>query len=196
MKKISAQKRRQKILKAAKELFAQKGFEGVTVKTLAQKAGVSEALLYKHFKSKEEIYATLLQEKAKDIEFYFPLNSKDEPKAALTQIAVNFLERNVTDPSFVRVFLFSSLEEHELFEQILLKLKSLFFSQLEELFQKWIDQGKIKNYDVKMLANFFFAQLYYVLLSKTIFSSDDFNAYTLSELANQAVELFLKGVEA
>src|SRR6185503_3576029 len=40
-------------------LFARKGFASTTTKELAEAAGVSEALLYKHFPSKESLYSEI-----------------------------------------------------------------------------------------------------------------------------------------
>ncbi len=55
--RLSSDERRQAILDAAIPLFVEQGFRGVTTRLLAQKAGVSEALLYQHFPSKEALYA-------------------------------------------------------------------------------------------------------------------------------------------
>ena len=54
---MSAEDRRDFIIASALPLFAREGFRGVTTKMLAKEAGVSEALLYQHFPSKEAIYA-------------------------------------------------------------------------------------------------------------------------------------------
>lgn len=43
------------ILKASLNLFAEKGYDAVSVRDIAKVAGVSEAALYKHFKGKEEM---------------------------------------------------------------------------------------------------------------------------------------------
>lgn len=51
--------RRNTILAAAMPLFARYGFEGTTTKQIASQAGVSEALLYRHFKGKRAIYLAL-----------------------------------------------------------------------------------------------------------------------------------------
>jgi AcrR family transcriptional regulator len=42
---------------AGRRVFAEHGFQGTTTKALAEAAGVSEALLFKHFPSKEAIFA-------------------------------------------------------------------------------------------------------------------------------------------
>lgn len=46
-------------------MFAEKGFDGTTTRELAKAAGVSEALLYKHFPSKESLYTAMLDACAK-----------------------------------------------------------------------------------------------------------------------------------
>jgi AcrR family transcriptional regulator len=48
--------RRQEILRAAEKLFSEKGFKGATTKQLAARAGVHEAILFRHFKNKRELY--------------------------------------------------------------------------------------------------------------------------------------------
>lgn len=53
--RIDFEQRREQILDAVSSLFAEKGL-AVTTKELAAAAGVSEALIYKHFKSKEELF--------------------------------------------------------------------------------------------------------------------------------------------
>ena len=63
--RLTAEARKEAIVEAVQDIFAEKGFDGVTIKELAQAAGVSEALLYKHFPSKESLYAAMLDACAK-----------------------------------------------------------------------------------------------------------------------------------
>ena len=59
--RLTAEARREAIVEAVRDVFAQKGFDGTTTRELAKAAGVSEALLYKHFPSKESLYAAMLE---------------------------------------------------------------------------------------------------------------------------------------
>ena len=59
-RRVSSAERRQKILDAARPLFADLGFRGVTTRAVAEAAAISEALLYRHFESKEELYKAVL----------------------------------------------------------------------------------------------------------------------------------------
>jgi len=63
--RLSAEARKEAIVAAVQDVFAEKGFDGTTTRELAKAAGVSEALLYKHFPSKESLYAAMLHGCAK-----------------------------------------------------------------------------------------------------------------------------------
>jgi AcrR family transcriptional regulator len=58
--KLTGDERRAAIVAAVRRVFAEKGFHGTTTRELGQAAGVSEALLFKHFPNKEALYAAML----------------------------------------------------------------------------------------------------------------------------------------
>jgi len=64
--RLSAEQRREAIVKAVLPLFARKGFANTTTRELAEAAGVSEALIYKHFPSKESLYGEIQNTGCKD----------------------------------------------------------------------------------------------------------------------------------
>jgi AcrR family transcriptional regulator len=57
--RLSGEERRESILRAVGAVFAENGFRGTTTRALAEAAGVSEALLFKHFPNKEALYAAV-----------------------------------------------------------------------------------------------------------------------------------------
>jgi AcrR family transcriptional regulator len=57
--KLSCEERRAAILRAVRRVFAEKGFDGTTTRELADAAGVSEALLFKHFPNKEALFSAM-----------------------------------------------------------------------------------------------------------------------------------------
>ena len=56
------EERRQVILNAALELFAENGYHSTPISAIAKKAGVSKGLIYNYFKSKEEILLVLYEQ--------------------------------------------------------------------------------------------------------------------------------------
>jgi AcrR family transcriptional regulator len=59
--RLDSEERRKAIVAAAMPLFARKGFAGTTTRELAQAANISEALLFKHFPSKRDLYGEILR---------------------------------------------------------------------------------------------------------------------------------------
>jgi TetR/AcrR family transcriptional regulator, transcriptional repressor of aconitase len=59
--RLDSDERRKAIVRAAVPLFARKGFAGTTTRELAEAAGISEALLFRHFPSKQSLYREIRQ---------------------------------------------------------------------------------------------------------------------------------------
>src|SRR5579884_4273251 len=59
--RLDSDERRDAIVRAAVPLFARKGFAGTTTREIAEAAGISEALVFKHFPSKQLLYAEILR---------------------------------------------------------------------------------------------------------------------------------------
>lgn len=54
----------EKIIAAAEEEFAERGFDGAGMKALANRAGVSQSLLHYHFGSKDKLYAKVIESRS------------------------------------------------------------------------------------------------------------------------------------
>lgn len=57
--RLPSEERREAILDGALRVFAERGFHGATTKELAKAAGISEALMFRHFPTKEDLYTAL-----------------------------------------------------------------------------------------------------------------------------------------
>src|ERR1700687_2809897 len=62
--RMAGDERRMQILRCAVSLFSQRGFRGTTTKEIAHAAGISEAMVFRHFATKEELYSAILAHKA------------------------------------------------------------------------------------------------------------------------------------
>jgi AcrR family transcriptional regulator len=59
-KRLTAEERRGAILDSALEVFAERGFLGSSIDDIARAAGISKALIYEHFDSKQDLYLALI----------------------------------------------------------------------------------------------------------------------------------------
>jgi len=66
-KRISAPDRRLLILEAAREAFADGGYHQTSLDAVAERAGVSKALIYEHFASKRELHAAMLEQHVSEL---------------------------------------------------------------------------------------------------------------------------------
>lgn len=63
-KRLRAEERRESILEAANLVFGQRGYDTVRIDDVATAAGISKALIYEHFRSKQELYGELMNSAA------------------------------------------------------------------------------------------------------------------------------------
>src|SRR5690348_3224187 len=54
--RLAAKDRRQQLIEVAMRLFSEQGFDGTTTRQIAEAAEVNEAIIFRHFSSKEELY--------------------------------------------------------------------------------------------------------------------------------------------
>src|SRR5215467_2792413 len=151
--------RRQEILAAAMELFAKKGFRGTTTRDLATHAEVNEAIIFRHFKNKEELYSAILEHKlgenrdARLGEMERLANAKDD-QHFFEALGRGFLESHESDSTFLRLLLFSALEGHELSEMFAASMtaRNPVPDFIQRYIQKRIDDGVFRPMNAKLAA--------------------------------------------
>lgn len=101
------QAHRKEILGAAEKLFAAKGFFPTTMSDIAQEAEFGTGTLYKYFKSKEDLYFTLIHDKTEEINQLVKneFSKKVSPKEKIERILLlqfEFVEHN---RDFFRIYI-------------------------------------------------------------------------------------------
>jgi AcrR family transcriptional regulator len=59
-RRLPPERRRETLVRAASELFAERGYDHVTLDEIAARAGVTKVIVYRHFDSKQKLYLALL----------------------------------------------------------------------------------------------------------------------------------------
>ena len=67
MTKMTAAERRAQIITVSKQLFSKKGFSGTTTKEIAKASGISEAMIFCHFASKQELYSAIIDQRIQEV---------------------------------------------------------------------------------------------------------------------------------
>lgn len=196
--RMRAETRRNQIVAVAAELFASRGFSGTTTKEIAEGAGVSEAIIFRHFASKDKLYAAILDHKVKQgterikAQLEEAAIRKDD-RAFFGALALEMLDFHSKDQTFMRLLLFSALEGHE--------LSSIFFDStardIKNHIRKYIKQrssdGAFRSIDPAVAARAFVGMVLHQVQARTIFKDDDVKLSN-RQIADRFVEIFLNGV--
>ena len=118
--RMSGEERRRQLIEVAIDLFSQKGFGGTTTKEIATAAGVTEAIIFRHFATKQDFYKAILDYKCavgvadawfSEVQSFMDAND-DEGLFRFLLTKIVAFDREET--RFARLLLHASLEGHEI----------------------------------------------------------------------------------
>lgn len=90
---MSGTERREQLIRVGRSLFAEKGYEAVTVEEVAAEAAVSKPVVYEHFGGKEGLYAVVVDREMSDLLTRVQAAlSTDRPKAMITSVVLAWLD--------------------------------------------------------------------------------------------------------
>jgi AcrR family transcriptional regulator len=105
-KRLPASERRERILAAATEVFAERGYADAQVAAIAERAGVVASVIYDHFDSKRELAVVLLEQHgAAIVERTITDVTADDPRE-LVRRSIDLVFRFMEEDPFVWRFLF------------------------------------------------------------------------------------------
>lgn len=190
----SSQERQAGLIAAAAALFAAKGFNGTTTKEIAKAAGVSEALVFKHFPTKRALYGAILAEKVTVNELLEAVEEsakKRDDRRVFTLIA-SYRIRPDVDSTLLRLLLFSALEGHELSDIFFGKHHRIFYDHLATYIERRIQEGAFRKIDPLLAARAFIGMVVHHRLLHEIFGVAVDRPY--EDTVTTYVDVFLRGL--
>ena len=116
---MSASDRRTQLVDIALTVFSQKGFNGTTTKEIAAAAGITEAMIFRHFPSKQALYKAVLESKigCPGFERWMAVAqdcmNRDDDAGLFRALATAIIAMYRSDARLERVLLFAALEGNE-----------------------------------------------------------------------------------
>jgi AcrR family transcriptional regulator len=195
--RMTAEDRREQILRGAMELFAEKGFRGTTTREIARHLGISEALMFKYFPSKEALYRAIIQKRTDGTEeMFFPkeaIQAKDD-RQVFRAIASNLIARNTEDPTFMRLILYSALEGHDLsrifFETHVMGKTRL----LSDYIRQRVKEKAFKPVPPLLAARAFMGMIIHYVQFREIYGMKSFMKFSQEKAVRTFVDTFLNGL--
>jgi AcrR family transcriptional regulator len=197
--RMAAEDRRQQILDVAVQLFSQKGFRGTTTKEIALAAGVNEAIIFRHFATKSDLYTAIMDRKALSAEVQAMRNALNEAieagddRQVFESLAFHMLEFHERDDTAMRLLLYSALEGHELADMIFRNHISKTHRQLAEYVKKRIAEGAFRRVDPMVAVRGFMGMIINQVMHKKFFERDGSQTPNLTnrQAAEKFTDLFL-----
>ena len=133
------------------DLFARKGFAGTTTREIAKAAGVTEAIIFRHFATKEALYNAIIDYRFQSADaeaFFVEIADAMERKAdeeVFRRISAAMISAFQTEPQFEKLMLHAALEGHEMAMLYHERIMFQVVGKLQEYVVSRLNSGVWKN---------------------------------------------------
>lgn len=197
--RMRSAERRAAIVRAASRLFAEKGFRGATTRELASALGVTEPVLYQHFRAKRDLYTAIIEAKAAEGAAHagtlLELSKGSDDRAFFSAVGELVLERYQHDPEMFRLLFFSCLERHELAELFFERLFLVFYRLVSGYIRRRIRAGAFRQVNAELAARGLIGMLSYHGQLGLLFPGR-FGKRSRRRVVEEMVAVFLYGISA
>lgn len=195
--RMTGTQRKAQIVGVATELFARNGFRGTTTREIARTAGISEAVIFKHFAKKEDLYRAIIDSRCCDSSGRSRLLSmlKDKKgKEVFRIVGAYLIAEHEKDPSFLRLLTYSALEQHDLSEMFIkttaLELLEFLESQIKEL----VKDGVMREVDPSVAARAFLGMILHYSIAQELYGMKKYFTRSADAIVDNFVDIFIEGL--
>src|SRR5258706_7763604 len=172
--RLTGPDRRRQILDAACGLFARQGFSGATTRQIAERAHIPEALIFRHFPNKEDLYWAVLEEKCvrkrqRHLKIATANGNGHAPDEVFASIAEDILRRNGEDTTLTRLLLFSALDNHRLAHRFFRTYILDYYGVLAGRIRGLVKRGAFRRVNPLLAARGFLGMLIYHIWIQELF---------------------------
>ena len=198
--RVSAKIRREQLVEVAMKLFSQQGFDGTTTREIAEAAGVNEAIIFRHFHTKEELYWEVVSNRihaaGRQKKIRECLASNLDQDDLLPAIAASLLTRTREDTDFTRLLLFSALRNRELSDRFFQVYVAETYEILAQYLRKGIRAGRFRKIDPMIAARGFLGMISNHILVQELFGGSQYKELDPRVVGRQLADIWLNGVSA
>lgn len=195
--RMSGTDRKAQIVRVATGLFAKKGFKGTTTREIAKKACISEAVIFRHFSKKEDLYNAIIDSRCSDDQGQSTLISMLKGKNGrdvFTAVAAYLLEEHQRDSSFLRLFTYSALEKHGLSEIFLKKRGLELMDYLESRIKGLVKEGVFRDVDTGLAVRAFMGMVLQYSVAQELYGLKKYFSRPNEKVTGAFVDIFFEGM--
>jgi TetR/AcrR family transcriptional regulator len=191
--------RRKQLIEVAVKFFSEFGFQGTSTKSIAEAAGITEAVIFRHFATKKDLYSAILDYKLKQTgttEWMGELRrlaAANEDQMLFRSVAGKILESYRQDPDFQRLMFRASLEGHEMSALLNAKIGVPFYEFLRDYVARRQVEGAFLKCDPGIAVFALIGLPTYFAIVTRLFGIRVVKA-SQSDVLDTATNLFLNGI--
>ncbi len=198
--RISGEERRTRITTIAAAVFAEKGFSATRTKEIAEIAGISETLVFQHFKTKRDLYTAVLkklfEKPMKALPMIQNTMQEENDNDVFYTIALTMIQMNNEEPKLMRLAMWCYLEGIELSEIVFGETyNSPLFDILVTYIRQRIGKGNLKNIRPDIVARLFFSSVTMFILNQRGSILGPELDVTDEQAAKNLTDIFMRGLE-
>lgn len=184
-----------RILQAARHLFAHKGYDGTTTRDLAQKAGVAEATLFRHFPNKKAILIAVVTEGWVEIltDLLTELSGMSNYKAVATMLQRRMMHLH-DNADMMRICFLEAQFHPELRDRIQSEIIVKMTDVAEAFFETAMQKGVYRKTNPKIVAQVFLGMFAVAGFSYSTLIEPNASPQAMKEMAEGLADIFLNGV--
>ena len=187
---------RERLLESAKILFSQKGYYATSVEDIVESAGFSKGTFYFYFKSKEELFKSLVEEMhlniVKRLENF--LERELPLEDALIEHAKVFLEDIYQNRHIAQIFLFQLVGTNEEFRELYYTKVSHLRELLTKMVDRAIQREEISYKNAENIVNLY-AGFLRMLVLEYVFREKEPDLERVKSLAQEGVKVLFRGLK-
>ncbi|KYC37642.1 TetR family transcriptional regulator [Scytonema hofmannii PCC 7110] len=186
---------RDRILNAARRLFAAQGFDGTTTRDLAQAASVAEGTLFRHFPNKKAILVEVATQGWVEIltDLLTELSEMGSYKA-VAQVMRRRMWNMQKNADLMRVCFMEAQFHPDLRDRIQLEVITKMTDVAEAFFQTAMDKGVYRKMDANLVAKVFLGMFAVAGFSNNTLMEPNASPTEMQAMAEGLAEIFLNGV--
>jgi AcrR family transcriptional regulator len=196
--RYTAADRKNQIIEVATGLFAKQGFRGTTTRHIAEHAVVTEALIFRHFASKEDLYWAVIERKTSITgpaeRMRERLSHGGTDFEILSGVAAQILERRANDQTLSRLLLYSALENHHLSHRFFRTYVAECYDVLADYIRRRIAEGAFRAVDPLLAARGFMGMVIYHSWVQELFGGKHYQDFSVQQVSVTLAEVWLQGM--
>jgi AcrR family transcriptional regulator len=189
--------RKNQILFEATHLFSQHGYDKVTVKQVAHASGITEPALYRHYRSKEELWHKVLDSLEKRLDchdLFDQINSGNDPETILMGLAKHIMEFLTINEDLSRLLLYGCLDGLPRGQKVFRQVRGTYVTFLIKTLDRLQSERIIVPINSEITARCFVGMVFECAMGSTLWKTAQGKTYKPIDVLKNNIPIYVRGL--